>query len=161
MFLVEWWNSLDLALQIFYCIAIPATLVLLIQTFLMFIGIGDGDADFDAPDVDFNSDGIPDIPLERAFPSYTVGDKTETLYYIEWYNVKDSSKIMNAYTSSNEKFILQLDDAWTDKITVQKDKASDRQIHFYQLSESGNTQPAAAMRLFSITIAPSWRGQPS
>lgn len=60
MFLVEWWNSLDLALQIFYCIAIPATLVLLIQTFLMFIGIGDGDADFDAPDVDFNSDGIPD-----------------------------------------------------------------------------------------------------
>jgi membrane protein implicated in regulation of membrane protease activity len=26
----------------------------------MFIGIGDGDADFDAPDVDFNSDGIPD-----------------------------------------------------------------------------------------------------
>ena len=60
MFLVEWWNSLHLALQIFYCIAIPATLVLLIQTFLMFIGIGDGDADFDAPDVDFNSDGIPD-----------------------------------------------------------------------------------------------------
>lgn len=60
MFLVEWWNSLDLTLQIFYCIAIPATLVLLIQTFLMFIGIGDGDADFDAPDVDFNSDGIPD-----------------------------------------------------------------------------------------------------
>ena len=49
-----------MALQIFYCIAIPATLVLLIQTFLMFIGIGDGDADFDAPDVDFNSDGIPD-----------------------------------------------------------------------------------------------------
>ena len=60
MFLVEWWNSLDLALQIFYCIAIPATLVLLIQTFLMFIGIGDGVADFAAPDVDFNSDGIPD-----------------------------------------------------------------------------------------------------
>ena len=60
MCLVEWWTSLDLALQIFYCIAIPATLVLLIQTFLMFIGIGDGDADFDAPDVDFNSDGIPD-----------------------------------------------------------------------------------------------------
>lgn len=60
MFLVEWWNSLDLTLQIFYCIAIPATLVLLIQTFLMFIGIGDGDADFDAPDVDFNGDGIPD-----------------------------------------------------------------------------------------------------
>lgn len=60
MFLVEWWNSLDLALQIFYCIAIPATLVLLVQTILMFIGIGDGDADFDAPDVDFDGDGLAD-----------------------------------------------------------------------------------------------------
>ena len=48
----------------------------------------------------------------------------------------------------NEKFILQLDDAWTDKITVQKDKASDRQIHFYQLSESGNI-PMFSVRVFS------------
>jgi membrane protein implicated in regulation of membrane protease activity len=60
MSLVEWWNSLGLALQIFYCIAIPSTLVLLIQTILMFLGIGDGDADFDAPDLDFNGDGLPD-----------------------------------------------------------------------------------------------------
>ncbi len=60
MFLVEWWNSLGLALQIFYCIAIPATLVLLIQTILMFLGIGDSDADFDTPDVDFDGDGIGD-----------------------------------------------------------------------------------------------------
>ena len=60
MFLVEWWNSLSLESQIFYCIAIPATLVLLIQTILMFFGIGDGDADFDAPDFDFDGDGIGD-----------------------------------------------------------------------------------------------------
>ncbi len=60
MFLVEWWNSLSLVSQIFYCIAIPATLVLLIQTILMFFGIGDGDADFDAPDFDFDGDGIGD-----------------------------------------------------------------------------------------------------
>ena len=60
MFLVEWWNSLSLVSQIFYCIAIPATLVLLLQTILMFFGIGDGDADFDAPDFDFDGDGIGD-----------------------------------------------------------------------------------------------------
>ena len=58
--LIEWWNSLGLATQIFYCIAVPATLVLLIQTILMFFGIGDGDADFDAPDFDFDGDGMPD-----------------------------------------------------------------------------------------------------
>ena len=53
----EWWNSLELATQIFYCIAIPSTLILLIQTVLTFIGIGDGaDADIDA-DVDIDAEG--------------------------------------------------------------------------------------------------------
>ena len=45
MSFVEWWNALGLATQIFYCIAIPATLVLVIQTILMFFGLDDGDAD--------------------------------------------------------------------------------------------------------------------
>jgi len=44
MSILEWWNSLTFASQIFYCLAIPSTLVLLIQTILMFLGIGeDGD----------------------------------------------------------------------------------------------------------------------
>ena len=47
----EWWNTLSLATQIFYCIAIPSSLVLLIQTLLTFIGIG-GDSDIDADGVD-------------------------------------------------------------------------------------------------------------
>ena len=65
--MVVWWNSLGLASQIFYCMAIPATLILLIQTFLMFLGIeGDGEGEIgdmadgapdDLPDMD-GSDGI-------------------------------------------------------------------------------------------------------
>ena len=54
----EWWNSLNIAVQVFYCIAVPATLVLLIQTVLMFIGMDD-DAD-GAGDVDVSSDGVAD-----------------------------------------------------------------------------------------------------
>ena len=50
--LIEWWNSLGLASQIFYCIAIPASLVLLVQTILMFMGL----------DEDIDGDGIPDVP---------------------------------------------------------------------------------------------------
>ncbi len=69
MALVEWWNSLSLASQILYCIAIPATLVLLIQTVLMFFGVddsADGDVEIDAPDTDiddgvFGEDGITDV----------------------------------------------------------------------------------------------------
>ena len=53
--MIAWWNNLELATQIFYCIAIPSTLILLIQTLLLLLGIG-GDGDFD----DVTPDPIPD-----------------------------------------------------------------------------------------------------
>lgn len=58
MTLFEWWQTLALSVQIFYCIAIPATLVLLIQTVMMLFGIDDGEADLDGDlgDVDFDGD---------------------------------------------------------------------------------------------------------
>ena len=58
--MIEWWNSLGLTLQIFYCIAIPSTLVLLIQTILMFIGMDDdaGDTELDAGEI---ADDLPDV----------------------------------------------------------------------------------------------------
>ena len=37
MFIIDWWNSLSLVSQIFACVAIPATLILLVQTFLLFL----------------------------------------------------------------------------------------------------------------------------
>ena len=61
----EWWNLLGTAAQMFYCIAIPATLVLLVQTVLLFIGIGEsGDgvddlgADGSMADLAESGDGI-------------------------------------------------------------------------------------------------------
>ncbi len=60
MAIMQWWQSLGLGTQIFYCIAIPATLVLLIQTVSMLFGIDDGaEADFDTDvgDTDID-DGI-------------------------------------------------------------------------------------------------------
>lgn len=56
--MIDWWNSLELASQVLYCIAIPSTLVLLIQTVLMFLGIdnnADGSLDIDIPDTEFES----------------------------------------------------------------------------------------------------------
>ncbi len=61
MFIIEWWNSLSIISQIFTCIAVPSTLVLLIQTATMLIGFGD---DSDIPDdteVEFDAD-VDDIP---------------------------------------------------------------------------------------------------
>lgn len=56
MSIIAWWNALGLASQIFYCIAIPATLILLIQTVMLFLGLDDADGadDLDVPDDDLS-----------------------------------------------------------------------------------------------------------
>lgn len=36
----DWWNSMDLFEQIMYCVAAPATLILLIQTIMIILGFG-------------------------------------------------------------------------------------------------------------------------
>ncbi len=54
-----WWDSLTGLQQGFALVAIPATLVLVIQTVLLFFGIGDGDGDVDTDvDVDVDTDGV-------------------------------------------------------------------------------------------------------
>lgn len=57
--MIDWWNSLTLASQIFYCIAVPSTLLLLIQTIMMLVGLGD-DAASDVGDVDVSDADVSD-----------------------------------------------------------------------------------------------------
>lgn len=61
-----WWNQLDLLEQILYVIAIPSTLILIIQTIMLLFGLGhDGDADVDHDlDHDFDVDLDHDAPME-------------------------------------------------------------------------------------------------
>ena len=53
-----WWDALDILGKIFALIAIPSTLILIVQTIMMFIGIG-GD---DVGDVDIDADIADDVP---------------------------------------------------------------------------------------------------
>lgn len=72
----EWWNSLSVLSQIFFCVAVPSTLILLIQTILMFIGIG-GESDVDGDGIaDVTNDVADDIPdnSEGVFGSDTEVD---------------------------------------------------------------------------------------
>ena len=62
-----WWESLSLMERFFAIVAIPATVVLVIQLVLSLIGLGDHDSELDSPDaddlpdgVDLDGDGIPD-----------------------------------------------------------------------------------------------------
>ncbi len=58
--MLEWWYALSTIEQFFYCIAIPATIILLIQTILLLFGLGhggDSDVDHDVGmDNDFDHD---------------------------------------------------------------------------------------------------------
>lgn len=47
--LSTWWGSLDIFTQILYCVSIPSTLILIIQTILIIMGFGDG-----GPDMNFS-----------------------------------------------------------------------------------------------------------
>ncbi len=46
--MIQWWNELDTLRQIFMLIAIPSTLIMIVQAILLLIGLGDeGDVDGD------------------------------------------------------------------------------------------------------------------
>lgn len=48
--LAQWWDGLDVFLQILYCVSIPSTLILVIQTILIIAGFGDGGPDVNVSD---------------------------------------------------------------------------------------------------------------
>lgn len=58
--MIAWWESLSTFSQVLACMAVPATLILLIQTVLMLLGLGgDGDGDLNADAADGDAgDGI-------------------------------------------------------------------------------------------------------
>ena len=43
--MIEWFEALSVAGKVFVCVAVPSTLVLVIQTVMTFFGFGDGDGD--------------------------------------------------------------------------------------------------------------------
>jgi len=62
--MAAWWESLSQIQHIFAYIALPATIILILQTLLALFGLGDSDADASADagaGVGFDGDGIPDI----------------------------------------------------------------------------------------------------
>lgn len=77
-FMNAWWNGLDMLMKVLYCIAVPATLVLLIQTVLSVVGFGQGGAGVDISDtsgLDMDFDPAPDVldfPDSTDLRDYTI-----------------------------------------------------------------------------------------
>jgi len=55
--MIEWWNELIVAQQIFLLVAIPSTVILVIQTILLLIGLND-DVDVDVDIDNLGDDGL-------------------------------------------------------------------------------------------------------
>ena len=76
-----WWESLTVLQQVFYYIAAPFTVILLIQTVMTLIGLGnigvdaDSDGDFDADvDTDFDADIEADFDADMEADFDVEGD---------------------------------------------------------------------------------------
>ena len=64
-----WWESLDSLSRILYCIAIPSSIILILQTILIIIGFGDGGEGINASDtsgldLDTDTDMQADVPSD-------------------------------------------------------------------------------------------------
>ena len=78
--MIQWWNSLDTFARIYAFIAIPSTLVLIVQTILLMIGLNDGDEGMDLTDNgmadtpgDGGSDGLALFSIRGIMALLTVG----------------------------------------------------------------------------------------
>ncbi len=73
--MITWYQSLDVLQRVFAFIAIPSTAILLIQTVLLFFGIGDGEADGDAVETDVpdGDDGLMLFSLRSIIAMLCVG----------------------------------------------------------------------------------------
>lgn len=81
--MIIWWNSLDLAQQIFALVGIAGTVVLLIQTVMLLFGFGD-DADGDA---DINDMGDDMSELGDGFALFSIRGIVAMLCVLGWTGV--------------------------------------------------------------------------
>lgn len=71
----NWWNTLELFEQIMYCVAIPSTLILLIQTIMLVLGFGHSGAGVNPSDTSgFDTGGDMDFDAGGADGDFGGGD---------------------------------------------------------------------------------------
>lgn len=76
--MINWWENLTIMGQIFAIIAIPSTIVMILQSFLLLFGVGfGGDSDVDSTDHSFDgSDGLSLFTLRGLVAFFSIGGWT-------------------------------------------------------------------------------------
>ena len=95
---------------------------------------------------DVSGDGIPEIPGEKALPSYHRNGLEENLYLIEWssFDGRSLTPVSYSFVDINEKFTVHWPEEWQEKVTVERSLDADRSFEFKAM-ESGKL-------LFTIRI---------
>ena len=80
--MIDWYNSLNLLQRIYALIAIPSTVILLIQTIMLFFGFGDDEVDMDFDgDVDISGgDGLVLFSIRGIVAMLCIGGWTGILF---------------------------------------------------------------------------------
>ncbi|MFA5658722.1 MAG: hypothetical protein WC900_05500 [Oscillospiraceae bacterium] len=88
--MIDWWNGLEPFLRIAYCIAIPATLLLVVQTILTIVGFGDSGEGMDFSDtsgidmdIDVDTDVSDGSVYEASDISQTAGAQPFQFFTIQ------------------------------------------------------------------------------
>ena len=68
--MLAWWDALDGILKVLYCVAIPSTLIFLLDTVLMLFGLGDGAAANPSDTSGLDLDGDLDVDAGLDLPDF-------------------------------------------------------------------------------------------
>lgn len=128
MTIMDWWDSLSVIAQAFYCVAIPATVVLIVQTVLMFIGFGNDDGELggtdDGTDGDIPADGDASDAFEglEGLRIFTIRGMVAFFVVFGWLGVSleraDVAVWLNVAISAVAGFVMMLALAWLMNLTM-------------------------------------------
>ena len=81
---------------------------------------------------DVNQDGLPEIPVEEALPSYTRNGAEEHLYLIHWssFDGQGLRAVSQSFVDVTELFMIDFPKDWNGKVTVERPEVGNRSFVF-------------------------------
>ncbi len=99
--------------------------------------------------MDFNQDGIVEIPVTSPFIGYEKQPDEEKAYMTDWYvfnRFYSFKKKYSSYYNRNDAYVFVLPGRWTGLVTVKKDPITD-EVVFYKYNKSLDNSTTELMRI--------------
>ena len=91
---------------------------------------------------DIDSDGIPEIPVQKVAPGNDDVPESEQMKITEWMYITEDNKLKKKYTSYysvNEGYIFVFPELWENNVKIERDPINDEIVfRSYRNNESGN-----------------------